>query len=57
MTPEEFVCWMDGFRQSLIGLPNETGWSRIEEALDSACRHLHASRKKVITHPGVQDTK
>lgn len=49
MSPEEFVCWMDGFRKGIIGLPNKQGWDRINEALENACRHLHASRKRVIT--------
>ena len=53
MTPEEFVCWLDGFRQSLIGTPNELGWQRINDALDSACRQLHASRKKPITQSDI----
>lgn len=53
MTPEEFVCWLDGYRQAVQGSDIIKGdWERIQEALDSACRHLHASRKKAITVPG-----
>jgi len=55
MTPEEFVLWLDGFCESLIGLPNENGWARIEQVLDDTLHHLHASREKPIIGQGGQE--